>query len=61
MGLRPTAAERIQQAYGWRGQPQLPYSSLFFAALQTRVFQRSAHAPAAYRHSFTVPSQQRYG
>ncbi len=31
-----TAAERIQQPYGWRGQPQLRYSPLFFAALQTR-------------------------
>jgi hypothetical protein len=33
-----TAPERIQQAYGWRGQPQLRYSLLFFAALQTRFF-----------------------
>ncbi len=38
-----TAAERIQQAYGWRGQPQLRYSPLFFAALQTRFFKRSSH------------------
>jgi hypothetical protein len=37
-GSHRTAAERIQQAYGWRGQPQLRYSPLFFAALQTRFF-----------------------
>ena len=42
-----TAAERIQQAYGWRGQPQLRYSPLFFAALQTWFFKGAVHHSAA--------------